>query len=84
VYIALRVLQLGCDHIIVPFNNVYPDFNNDHKDFDSVPHRPLLQKLKNWVYKCTTRGVLDHSCLFFTLMTPQWFHCQMECHSMLI
>jgi len=28
-----------------------PNFNYDHnKDFDSVPHRPLLQNLKNWVH----------------------------------
>ena len=49
-YIALHVLWLGFAHIIVLFSNVYPNFNNDHKDFNSVPHRPLLQKLKNWVY----------------------------------
>ena len=50
-YIALCVLHLGFDHIIVLFSNVCPNFNNGHnKDFDSVPHRPLLQKLKSWVY----------------------------------
>jgi len=38
-------------HSVVLFNNLCPNFNNYHnEDFKSVPHRPLLQNLKNWVY----------------------------------